>query len=84
MYVEAAILSHHSFYTLDEYFEYSSWKIDCIQGCFYVPQLIILLRLIYLLASILNYNHIDLVLCTASFVLTFPHPGLYLILWKYR
>jgi hypothetical protein len=28
--------SCHSFYTLDEYFEYSSWK-DCLYtGCFYV------------------------------------------------
>jgi hypothetical protein len=32
----------------------------------------------------LNYNYTDFVLCTAYFVLTFPHPELYWILWKYR
>jgi hypothetical protein len=40
---------------------------------------IILLRFISLLPSTLNYNHTDLELCTAYFVLTFPHPGLYWI-----
>jgi hypothetical protein len=29
-------LSHHSFNTLDEYIEYSSWKEWLYTGCFYV------------------------------------------------
>jgi hypothetical protein len=31
-----AFLSHHSFYTLEEYIEYSSWKDWLYTGCFYV------------------------------------------------
>jgi hypothetical protein len=44
-------LSRHSFYTLDEYIEYSSWK-DWLYTGFYVLKLIISLCFMYLLASI--------------------------------
>jgi hypothetical protein len=35
-------LSRHSFYILDEYIEYSSWRDWFYTGSFYVPQIIIL------------------------------------------
>jgi hypothetical protein len=59
----------HSFYTLDEYFEYSSWKEWLYTGSFYVLWLFIFhyFPFFIYLSQFLNYNSTDLVLCTAYF-----------------
>jgi hypothetical protein len=73
-------LSCHSFYILDEYIVYSSWKDWLHTGCFMYSNSLYYITLLYVFTCL--YNYIDIVLCTAYFVFDFSTSWTVLDLWK--